>query len=81
MNYDKQRSSSFTDTQIQHFQTSIPQKTLRPFETNFPMEPAYDVWIKCVQMFKFLMTKMAFRPIYCKNLQTLPCLEPRRQWH
>ena len=46
MIYNNRRSRSFTDTQIQHLQTSFSQNTLWPFEAKFPMDPPWDVGMK-----------------------------------
>ena len=67
MFYDKPRSRSFIDTQIQQFQTSFPPKTLKPFETKFPVEPPWDVGMTICSNVQGLMTKMASRPIYGKK--------------
>ena len=51
-------------TQIQHFQTSFPQKNTRPFEAKFHMEPPWDVGMKIYSNVPGHMAKMASRPIY-----------------
>ena len=77
MIYDNPGSRSFFDTHIQHFETSFPKKILGPFEARFPMEPPWDVGMKICSNIQGHMAKMASRPIYGKNLQKSPSLDPR----
>ena len=56
-------------TQIQHFQTSFPQKNTRSFEAKFRMEPPWDVEMKICSNVPCHMIKMASMPIYGKKLR------------
>ena len=64
-----------------NFQTSFPQSNTRLFEAKFQMKPPWDLGMKICLNDPGHMTKMAFRPIYGKNLQKLPSSEPRCRWH
>ena len=57
MIYDNIRPRSFIHTQIQHFETSLPQETPRSFEAKFPMELPWDVRMKIVQMFRVTLLR------------------------
>ena len=53
-------------TQIQHFQTSFPQKTLGRLKPNFIL--SLDIGIKICSNVLGHVAKMASMPIYGKNL-------------
>ena len=78
--YDNPRSRSFTDFIQGHsdstFSNFFSSKNTRPSEVKFHM----DVGMKICSNVLSHMTKMASRPIYVKNLQKSPALEPRGWW-
>ena len=55
-------------------------KNAKPFEAKFHMAPPWDEWIKLCSNVPGHMTKMASRPVYSKNLQKSPTLQPRGWW-
>ena len=71
--YDYPTSMTFIDTEIQHFETSFPQKTLRPFEAKFSMEPPWDVGMNIFVKCSGSHDQDGFQAhIYDKNIQKLP---------
>ena len=65
-------------TQIQHFQTSFPEKPLCWLK--FHVEPQWDRGTKCCSNGLGHMTKMAAMPIYGKNMKKFSSLEPKGRW-
>ena len=59
------------------FSNFFSSKNTWLFELKFHMEPPWDVGIKKCGNIPCHMTKMTSRPIYGKNLQKSPSLEPR----
>ena len=71
MNIKGQGHSDSTFSQIFSSKNSIP------IEAKFHIEPPRDTGMKFYSNVSGHMTKMAFRPIYGKNLQKSPSSEPR----
>ena len=81
MIYDHPRSGSFIGLCPKTLRFNIFELRFLKTQSFQSIRPPWDVGMKVCSNVLVHMTKMASRPIYGKNLQNSPSLEPRGRWH